>query len=232
MKNVTRIFVSTFGAIMALAGIEHGIGEVLQGNVAPEGIMILSWPESAFFKILSGEPAMTVIPNLLITGILAILFSLALLIWAALFAQRKHGGFIIVLLSTAMLLAGGGIFPPVFGILIGAVAFKIHSPLNWWRTHLSPGTQHFLVKMWPWTYTACIVSWFALLPGIPALEYFFGVESMAVTLAIMFFALSTFLLTILSGFARDTQAKADTQTFIQDLGFAEVQRASKKGSLA
>ncbi len=42
MKNATRVFASTFGAIFALAGIEHGIGEIFQGNVAPSGIMILS----------------------------------------------------------------------------------------------------------------------------------------------------------------------------------------------
>ena len=232
MKNATRIFVSTFGAIMALAGIEHGIGEVLQGNVAPEGIMILSWPESEFFKILSGEPAMTIIPNLLITGILAILFSLVLLVWAAFFVQRKNGALVMILLSIAMLLSGGGIFPPFFGVLIGAVAFKIHSPLAWWRSHLSPATQGFLRKLWPWSYAACIVSWFALLPCVPALEYFFGVDSVTVTLATMFFVLTTLLLTILSGFAYDIQAQANTQTFAQDSGIAKEQRASRKGYLA
>ena len=113
MRNATRVFASTFGAIMALAGIEHGIGEIFQGNVAPSGIMILSWPESEFFRNLGGEPAMTVIPNLLITGILAILVSLALLVWAILFVQRKNGGLIMILLSIAMLLVGGGIFPPI-----------------------------------------------------------------------------------------------------------------------
>jgi len=92
MKNATRVFTSTFGAIMALAGIEHGIGEIFQGNIAPSGIMILSWPESEFFRNLGGEPAMTVIPNLFITGILAILVSLALLIWSVLFVHRKNGG--------------------------------------------------------------------------------------------------------------------------------------------
>jgi hypothetical protein len=53
--NATRLTVSTFGAIAALAGIEHGIGEVLQGNKAPEGIMILSWPDSELFEILAGS---------------------------------------------------------------------------------------------------------------------------------------------------------------------------------
>jgi hypothetical protein len=33
---------STFGVLAGLAGIEHGIGETLQGNVAPDGMMIFS----------------------------------------------------------------------------------------------------------------------------------------------------------------------------------------------
>jgi hypothetical protein len=112
MRNATRVMVSTFGAFVGLIGIEHGLGEALQGNVAPDGIMILSWPKSALFSILAGEPAMTIIPNLLTTGILAILFSLIYLAWAILFVQRKNGGLILMLLSVVMLLAGGGIFPP------------------------------------------------------------------------------------------------------------------------
>ena len=31
--------------MMTLAGIEHGIGEVLQGNCAPSGILFPPWPE-------------------------------------------------------------------------------------------------------------------------------------------------------------------------------------------
>ena len=54
MRNATKVFASTFGAIMALAGIEHGIGEVLQGNVAPSGTMFMSWPESGFVRSLGG----------------------------------------------------------------------------------------------------------------------------------------------------------------------------------
>ncbi len=40
MKSAIRVFASTFGSLMALAGIEHGIGEILQGNVPPTGTMI------------------------------------------------------------------------------------------------------------------------------------------------------------------------------------------------
>jgi hypothetical protein len=42
MKSATRVTVSTFGSIAGLAGIEHGIGAPLQGNVAPEGVRISS----------------------------------------------------------------------------------------------------------------------------------------------------------------------------------------------
>ncbi len=50
MKNATGVFASTFGAIWAPAGIEHGIGEMLQGSVAPRGVMFPSWPDLAFFR--------------------------------------------------------------------------------------------------------------------------------------------------------------------------------------
>jgi hypothetical protein len=98
MPNATRVTVSTFGAIAGLAGIEHAIGEVLQGNRAPYGVMILSWPRSDLFEILAGEPAMTIVPNLLVTGILAIAVSLVFLVWATVFVGRKHGGLVLILL--------------------------------------------------------------------------------------------------------------------------------------
>lgn len=205
MRNATRISVSTFGAIMALAGIEHGIGEILQGNVAPSGTMILSWPESEFFRSLGGEPAMTVVPNLLITGILAVLASLALLVWAILFAHKKNGGLVMILLSIAMLLVGGGIFPPILGIIIGVVATRIYSPLTGWRAHLSVDTQRFFQKLWPWSYTACIIAWLAIIPGVGLFGRFFGANEEVFILATIFFALATLLLTILSGFAHDIQ---------------------------
>ena len=130
MRKTTWVMVLTFGALVGLIGIEHGLGEVLQGSSVPAGIVILSWPGSAFFAILGGEPALTVVPNLLLTGVLAILFSLLYLGWSLLFVQRQHGGLILILLAIAMFLAGGGIFPPVFGVILGVAATRIHAPLT------------------------------------------------------------------------------------------------------
>ncbi len=80
IKSATKVVVSAFGIILGIAGIEHGIGEILQGNIVPSGIVIKSWGESKLFSILAGEPAMTIIPNLLITGVLVIIISLSIMV--------------------------------------------------------------------------------------------------------------------------------------------------------
>jgi hypothetical protein len=208
VRKATRVLISTFGALVGLIGIEHGSGEVLQGNLVPSGIMILSWPGSAFFHILGGEPAMTVLPNLLITGILAILFSLAYLVWAILFIQRKHGGLILMLLSIAMLLFGGGVFPPVFGIILGAAAMRINAPMNWWRLHLSPGLRHFLEWMWPWSFAACVASWLGMFPGLAMLSYFFGVNDTNLIFILLICMFGFLLLASMAALARDLQDQA------------------------
>jgi len=211
MRNATKVTVSTFGTLAGLAGIEHGIGETLQGDIVPSGIMFPSWPGSAFFRIVGGEPAMSVVPNLLVTGILAILFSLVFLVWATLFVQRRNGGLVLILLSVVMLLVGGGIFPPVIGIIIGALGTRINTPLSWWRAHLSVGLRHFFGRVWPWSFVACLIAWLLLFPGINILGYFFGVNNPNLTVILIFFALGSLLLTIFTGFAYDTQRQTDLQ---------------------
>src|SRR5512135_2719586 len=166
MRSATQATVSTFGVIMGVAGIEHGIGEALQGNIAPSGIMFPSWPGSAFFRSVNGEPAMSIVPNLLVTGILAILVSLIFLVWAIKFVQRKHGGQVMMLLSIIMLLVGGGIFPPIIGLMIGALGTRINAPSTGSRTRFSVGLRPFLGKVWPWLFAICLSAWLLLFPGI------------------------------------------------------------------
>jgi hypothetical protein len=212
MRNATRVMVSTFGALAGVAGIEHGIGEVLQGNVAPGGLMILSWPESEVFGILAGEPAMSIVPNLLATGILAILVSLVFLVWATMFVQRKHGGLILILLSIVMLLVGGGFGPPILGILVGAAATRINAPLRWWRNHLSIGLRRFLAKLWPWSFVAGVIAWLLVLPGTILLDLFFGVNNQSLIVPVLTFsAFGLLLLGVFTGFAYDIQRQKRSQ---------------------
>jgi len=194
---------------VGLLGIEHGIGEVLQGNIAPDGIMILSWPGSALFHILAGEPAMTIVPNLLVTGILAIFVSLIFLVWAALFVQRKNGGMVLILLSIVMLLVGGGIFPPILGIILGAIGTRINAPLTWWRAHLSVGLRHFLGKVWLWSFAAGLAAWLLMFPGLILLNYFFGVNNPNVILILLFCMFGFLFSTLIAGFAYDIQSQTN-----------------------
>jgi hypothetical protein len=210
MRNATKVTVSTFGAIVGLVGIEHGIGEALQGNIAPSGLVVLSWPRSEFFRILAGEPAMTVVPNLLVTGILAIFVSLVFLVWTTVFVERKNAGLVLILLSIVMLLVGGGFGPPMLGIIVGAAATRINAPLTWWRAHLSVSLRRFLGQVWPWSLVACVIAWLLLFPGISVLAYFLGVNDPSLIPVVFFSAFGVLLLTVFSGFARDIQRRADS----------------------
>ena len=120
--NKTRAAASIIGIFAGLGGASHGPGEMLQGNIAPSGIVIEAWPE---LTVLAGEPAMTIVPSFLVTGVLTIIFGLIVAVWSAKFIQRKNGGLVLVLLSIIMLLVGGGLFPPVFGVVAGIIGTRI-----------------------------------------------------------------------------------------------------------
>ncbi len=147
----------TFGAFVGIGSIEHGIFELFQGSAKPKGIMITSMgPPCVPEEIWNAcEPAMTVIPNYFITGLFAILFGVLGLVWSIFFIQRKLGRPILMLLSSAMLLFGGGIFPPVIGLWGGLIATRINRP----RRAAAPFS--FLAILWPWT----LIMLFALLLG-------------------------------------------------------------------
>jgi hypothetical protein len=69
---------------------------------------------------------MTIIPNLLVTGILTIIIGVLLAVWAVKFISRKRGGLVLILLTVGMLLVGGGIVPPLFGIAAGVIAIVLN----------------------------------------------------------------------------------------------------------
>jgi hypothetical protein len=209
MRNATRIVATTFGVLAGLAGLEHGIGETLQGNIAPNGMMIESWPESETLRILGGEPAMTIIPNLLVTGVLAILVSLVLLVWAVAFVQRKHGGLILILLSVILLLVGGGFGPPLQGIIAGVTGTRINASFTWWQSHLSLKARHFLARLWPWSFAACLAAWLLLFPGTLVIGHFFPLLNAGVIYTLILLAFGSLLLTLVIGFVHDSYRQTE-----------------------
>ena len=149
--SAIRVVASTFGILVGLAGIEHGIFEILQGNVKPDGILVDAIGPAQRFWEYSSETALTIIPNMLLSGILAVIFGIVVSIWAAYFINKKYGARVFMFLSIILWLVGGG-FAPLFMAVFGFIAAsKIDSPLNWWRTHLPSFLKRFLAILWPWS---------------------------------------------------------------------------------
>ena len=156
MRKATRTVAIFFGVVAGIAGVEHGIFETLQGNTRPSGLMIPSMgPPCVPEKVWNAcEPAMTILPNFLVTGILAIIIGLAVVAWTAAFLQRKNGGTVLILLSVALLLFGGGIFPPLIGIIGGVAGIKINAPVS---VKPAGSLVKSLAKLWPGSLVVFVV---------------------------------------------------------------------------
>lgn len=120
--SVTIAVASILGIFAGVAGASHGPGEILQGNIAPSGIIIEAWPA---LTLLAGEPAMTLIPSFSVSGIVTVILGLAVTIWAATRIQSENGALVLILLSTMMLFVGGGLLPPVFGVVAGIICARV-----------------------------------------------------------------------------------------------------------
>lgn len=203
--SAAGIVASTFGVLAGLGGLTHGVGELLQGNVAPAGIFIDSWTRGPIATNMGGEPGITVVPNLLFTGVLTISVSLAAIVWSVVFVRRRYGGLVLILLSIAMLLVGGGIGPPVIGALAGVAGLGIRAPHVWSREHLPPGVRSFLAGLWPWLFGVCAVNGVFLVVGSVILVYLFGLNRPDLFVGSFFFAVLSLLLTVFAGISYDVQ---------------------------
>jgi hypothetical protein len=210
MRDATRISATTLGLTAGAAGIEHGIFEVLQGHTRPKGLMISSIgppcvPELSWNQC---EPAMTVIPSFLITGILAILFGLVVLVWSAFFVHTKHGGLVLIMLCIPLLLFGGGIFPPLIGLIAGLLGTRIHKPLNTEGSRLSGGLVRLLAVLWPWV-LAIYVIWVL---GQWVIGHFFNDWLLANGYLIIVMVLGSLLLTVIAAYARDLRKATEAHS--------------------
>lgn len=201
--SATRIVVSTFGALVALAGIEHGVGEILQGPVAPDGLAIESWPDVKAFEILAGEPAMTVIPNLLVTGVLAVIVALTFGIWAVMFVERRYGGLVLIALSVLLLLVGGGFAPVLMGIILGFAATRIGAVSR----RPPGGVARTIGRVWPWALGVGVLAYLSLVPGLVVASLLFGVSDPNLVLGLATVLYPALLLATIAARAHDrTQA--------------------------
>jgi hypothetical protein len=200
-KGTSKLFL-TLGILAGIMGIEHGIGEVLEGYRPTDGIFILSWPDSVFFEVMAGEPAMTIIPNYLITGLLAIFFSGVFLLVLVKPRLDRKAVLVLFALLILMLLTGGGFGPPILGTIAVLIAFKRNSPLNTWN-RLPTKLHHALSRLWPWSFGLCLLGWLMLFPGAPLIAYFTGTDNALLMGIPILIAFAFIPITLLLGFSRD-----------------------------
>jgi hypothetical protein len=145
--NPVRIITAVMGLFMAVAGIQHGVFETLQGDKPTPALIIQSigkeyqhWP--------NGDEAFTLIPNFLGTGFCAITAGLATAVWSLFFVHRPRGRLVFLLLFILLTLVGGGIGFILFYLTVWAYATRLDKPLAWWRKILRPGLRRMLSGVW------------------------------------------------------------------------------------
>ncbi|MFZ5946823.1 MAG: hypothetical protein ACOYT9_00900 [Patescibacteria group bacterium] len=206
MNKATRINVATLGTIFGISGMSHGFFETLQGNEPTHGLFIFAIGEAQKMWPHGNEPAFTIIPNFLLTGIATMIFGLSIVILSLGFVHKKNGPTVFILLFILLLMVGGGVAQILFFPFIWLVSTRINQPLTWWRKVLPIKFQVALARVWPWflvvsaTLLVCALI-IATTGFVPA------VNDPEVVLSIMLFCLGMEVLalplTFVAGFAHD-----------------------------
>lgn len=149
--NATRVIATTVGVVFAISGINHGLFEALQGSKPTKSLLIQAIGEAQRFWPLGTEDAFTIVPNFLVTGVLAMLVGLAIIVWSIRFLPGPHGPSVFLGLFVLLFLVGGGIGQLAFFIPAWAFATRIGKPLTWWGRVLPPSIRPFLSRAWPVT---------------------------------------------------------------------------------
>jgi len=208
----TRTIVSTLGVLVGIGSIDHGLLETAQGYKPTPGLIVNALGAGYRWTVWKqgGEGAFTLIPNFLVTGIIATLLGVLMIFWALRFIQKKHGPAVFLLLGIASFLTGGGIAQVVLFTIVWVLATRIRSPLTFWRWLIPPPMRPALGCLWPWTLTAATILFLAALE-IAIFGYVPGVSSQIQLLhicwTILGIALLFYILSILSGFAHDIETQ-------------------------
>lgn len=210
MNRATKFTAMAWGAILGISSMSHGFFETLQGNTPTNALFITAIGETHQMWEHGSEPAFTIIPNFLVTGLAAILVGLALIIWSIRFLDRRHGATNLLLLFILSVLVGGGIAQVLIFPAVWAVATRINKPLTWWRKVLPENLLDTLASIWPWLLgvssllflTTLAVVTFGVFPGVSDDE-----QILTIMIASLLAGYGLYILSFVTGLARDIQKR-------------------------
>jgi peptidoglycan/LPS O-acetylase OafA/YrhL len=147
--NGTKAVAAALGVCVGVSGLDHGFFEVLQGDTPTPGLIIQAIGPAQRMWAYGTEEAFTLVPNFLVTGILAVVVGLLTIVWSIRYLDRPNGSRVLLLLGGLMFLVGGGIGMLVFLLAGWLVARRIHRPLTWLPSRLPGTVRRVLARSWP-----------------------------------------------------------------------------------
>jgi hypothetical protein len=211
MNNATRTNVAIIGTILGLSGISHGFFETLQGSTPTGGVFVSAIGEAQRMWPHGNEYAFTVIPNFLISGIVAIVLGLACVVWAVRYVTRPGGPTVFLLLFIGLFLTGGGVAQVILFIPAWIVATRINKPLARSRPSSSGSLGRLLATLWPWLLAFAALSLLYTLV-IAVTGFVPGIEDPDAALSVMLALLGAHVVLVVlsycAGIARDVRSKS------------------------
>jgi len=197
IKNAFSNSVKFLWAYSSLLGIMHGIFQVLQGPVRPPAVIIQAigspcQPEMVWHACF---PAITVLPNMLISGMLAIILSVAILMGSLVQNNIQTKSWLYNLLFVSLLLVGGGFVPVFIGVITGLAVILSNN-----RTSQNNAFGRLIAKLWPWP-LLMMALW---LPGSWLLGHYFSEAMLSFSVILfVYFDLGLPVLGLLSAYGFD-----------------------------
>ena len=210
--NATRAIGSVLGIIAGLSGLDHGFFELLQGSTATPSLFVQSIGPAQRMWAYGTEDAFTLVPNFLVTGLLAIAVGASIIMWSIGLLDRKHRSSVLLALGTALFLVGGGVAQVVFVVLGWVVSRRVGRPATAWQRVVPLRVGAALAGLWPALLVASVaLAAFALevaitgfVPGVtdPNQVQLVCWSALGITLIVLATA-------IVGGFAHDLQGTPD-----------------------
>jgi hypothetical protein len=180
-----RLCMVTFGVIVGIVGILHGIAELLQGSevVASRSVEALpeGWPNEEFNSMTRGSPVFTVLTDLpfYVLGTLAIMASTLLIVCSLTVIKTldmKMASLLFAVLSVGIFLFGAGRGTPV-AVSLPVVIVGLLSASRVETRQRSELSRRRMLTAFSSFYGLHIASWILFFPGLFVYSFYSDIST-------------------------------------------------------